>query len=372
VPLSTPTWRPHPAVLRVAVYAFCFLVIGAAVWLVVQVLSLLGLALFPVVVATFLTRVLSVPSGWLRRRGWRPAPSAAVVLVGFLVLVGLVIALIAPPMVREFSNLGSTVEDGVAEIEDWLVEDSPFDVTRRDVEDAKDDASRRARRVLRDSEGEVAAGARLALSGLVGLVLALIFTFFAVKDGPRFQRWALGLLPEQRRDDAVAVARASWASLGGYLRGAALLGVVEAFIIGGTMLVAGGSLILPVMLLTFVAAFVPLVGASVAGTIAVLVTLATGGLVNALAVGVVVILVQQFDNDLLAPWIYGKALSMHPAVILLSIATGTALFGFVGTVLAVPLTAVVINSVTALRGPPLDDGDGDARSSSMAPTGGAG
>ena len=108
-------------------------------------------------------------------------------------------------------------------------------------------------------------------------------------------------------------------------------------------------------------------GAVAAGVIAVLVTLAAGGVVPALIVGVVALLVQQLDNDLLAPWIYGKSLELHPVVVLLAIATGTALFGFAGTVLAVPVTATVLTSIAALR----DDGGGAPDDGGGAPDDGA-
>lgn len=363
---ATSSWRPHPIILRVAAHAGCLVVIGAAIWLVLQVLAQLTLVLFPVAVALFLTRVLSVPGGWLRRRGWRPAPAATTVLLGFLAVVALAVALIAPPMIEEFRDLGPTVEEGLTDIEDWIVRDAPVDVTRSDLDDLKDDAADRGREALGESQEQVTAGALAVLAGLAGLLLALILTFFALKDGPALQQWATRTVPERRRDEAVTVARASWATLGGYLRGAALLGIVEAITIGIAMTIVGSGLALPVMLLTFVAAFVPLVGATVAGIVAVLVTLASGGLIDALIIAAVAVIVQQFDNDLLAPWIYGKALSMHPATILLSITTGTALFGFVGTVAAVPLTAVVLSSVAALRGA-RPTGDGDATTARGAP-----
>jgi predicted PurR-regulated permease PerM len=318
--------------------------------MVLQVLGQLALVLFPLAVALFITRALSVPAGWLRARGWRPAPAAAATLVGALLLLVALVALVAPPMVDEFSHLGPTLDEGVGQVEDWLVEDSPFDLTRRDVEDARDDVTDRARDALRHSGDQVTRGVRTAVSGLAGLLLALVLTFFALKDGPHFVHWVDGRVESRRRDQLRTVAQASWAAIGGYLRGAAILGLVEAVIIGGTMAVMGAGLVVPVMLLTFAAAFVPIVGAVVAGVIAVLVTLAAGGLVPALVVGVVALLVQQLDNDLLAPWIYGKSLELHPVVILLAIAAGTALFGFAGTVLAVPFTATVLSSVAALRG----------------------
>ncbi len=277
-------------------------------------------------------------------------------MLGAVLLVVGLIAAIAPPMVDEFSHLGPTLDEGVGEIEDWLVEDSPFDLTRQEVEDAEDEIVARGRDLLENSEEQVTQGVLLVGSGLAGLLLALILSFFALKDGPRFVAWVDHRLPDHRREQVRTVARASWDAIGGYLRGAALLGLLEAVVIGATMAIMGAGLVIPVMLLTFAAAFVPIVGATVAGVIAVLVTLAAGGVVPALVVGVVVVLVQQLDNDLLAPWIYGRSLELHPVVILLSIAAGTALFGFAGTVLAVPVTATVVSSALALRG----EGPGDA------------
>lgn len=363
-------WRPHPTVERVTVLAACAVVIGAAVWMSLVVLSQLALVLFPIIVATFLTRILSVPAGWLRARGWRPAPTAATVLLGFLATVAVGVSLIAPPVVEEFTGLGPTIRDGIDQVEGWIVEDSGFDITQQDIDDFKDDVLERGREQLEDSDDQVAAGARAVFAAFAGLILALILTLFAVKDGPEFQRWALGVLPERHRSKAARAAQAGWDSLGGYLRGAALLGIVEAIVIGGTMAILGAKLVIPVMVLTFVAAFIPIVGASAAGVIAVLVTLATGSLTDAVIVAIVAVLVQQFDNDLLAPWIYGKALSMHPVVILLSITTGTALFGWVGTIMAVPVTAVALSVTAALRASPEDGeaGDGDAEEPAGAAT----
>lgn len=350
--MRAPDWSPHPTVLRATAYAACFVVVGVATWMALTVLGQLVIVLAPVAVALFATRALSVPAGWLAGRGWRPAPAAATTLVGALLLVAGLVALLAPPMVDEFSNLGPTVEEGITEVEDWLVDDGPFDISRQEVEDAEDDLVARGRDVLEGSEEQLTRGARTAVSGLAGLLLAVILTFFALKDGPRFVAWVDRCTPADHQHTVRTIAQASWGALGGYLRGAALLGLLEAIVIGATMAIMGAGLVIPVMVLTFAAAFVPLVGATVAGVIAVLVTLAAGGLVPALVVAVVAVLVQQLDNDLLAPWIYGRSLELHPVVILLSIAAGTGLFGFAGTVLAVPVTATIISSVAALRGVP--------------------
>lgn len=343
------SWLPPSKLLRWTAIAVCLLILGGTAVAGAVLLSELRLVVLPLVIAAFLTRILVVPANGLERRGWRPAPRTVVVLLGFLAgIVGLV-SLIAPPVADEFSGLGPILEDGVAQVEDWIVEDSPFDLTRPDLERLKEQAGDQIRTQLEGSPEQVAAGAARALEVLAGIILGLILTFFAVKDGKVLQAWLVRKTPADKRPEAVAMANASWTVLGGYLRGAALLGLVEGIVIGVAMYFVGAELVIPMMVLTFVAAFVPIVGATVAGIVAVLVTLATAGFTEAIIIAVVAVLVQQFDNDLLAPWIYGKALEMHPATILLAITTGTALFGFAGTILAVPVTAVAVAAYCARR-----------------------
>ena len=342
-------WRPHPTVLRITAYAACLVIVGYALRQVVELLGQMSIVFFPVVAAVFLVRVLAVPARWLSSKGWRPAPAAATAVGGFLALLVGAGLVIVPPTAQEFGTLGDTISDGTQQVEDWLVEDSSFDINRRDIENFKDDVADRGRQTLENSTSTIAYGARLVVEILVGFVLALVLTFFFIKDGPQLHTWLTGLLPIAYRSSGEVLIRSAWVTLGGYLRGAALLGLLEAAIIGATMGLTGASLVVPVMLLTFLAAFIPLVGATVAGVLAVLVTLASAGFADALIVGAVAVLVQQFDNDLLAPWIYGKALELHPAVILLSIATGTALFGIAGTFLAVPVVGIAINGVAAVK-----------------------
>ena len=339
----------HPTIEWLAAYSWRLLVIGAVGVAGLWVLGELRVVVFPVVLALFLTRILSGPAGWLKRHGWPALLATWTVLLGFFVALASTGALIVPTVVDEFGSLGPTLEEANDDIDEWLVEDSPFDLTRQEVEDSRERLSEQARNALNSSDGSVVRGAVLVAEVLAGLLLGVILTLFVLKDGPRFQRWATGRFPPDRRAEIRVMAAAAWDALGGYLRSAAILGIVEAIIIGLAVFIAGGDLVVPVMVVTFMAAFVPLVGAIVAGAIAVLVTLATGGIGGAIAVLIVAIVVQQLDNDLLAPFIYGRNLELHPVVVLLAIASGSALFGIAGTFLAVPVTAVVINSVKARR-----------------------
>jgi putative heme transporter len=111
----------------------------------------------------------------------------------------------------------------------------------------------------------------------------------------------------------------------------------------------GGALAVPVGVITFFAAFLPFAGAVLAGAVAVLVTLVSAGFTPAVIVLVVAVLVQQFDNDLLAPIVFGRNLELHPLIVLGAIVAGSTLFGAFGAVLAVPVTAVTLNVVAEWR-----------------------
>jgi predicted PurR-regulated permease PerM len=328
---------------RLAAYAWRLLVLAAVLIAFLWLLGQLWVLLVAVVIGTLLTRALDPVNRWLRAHGVKPGLAALLSLVLFLGVLVLAGWVIIPSVADEFESLGPTLTEAVDDVEEWLVQDAPVDVSQRDVDRFRENIGDAISNALSTSGGSVVSGALVALEVFTGLLLSLVATFFLLKDGPDGQRWILDRAPVHRHDIIRRMAQRAWETIGGYLRGSGLLGVVEALIIGGTMAVAGAELVAPVMVLTLAAAFVPMVGAVVAGIVAVLVTLATAGFTAALIVGGVAIVVQQLDNDLLAPVIFGKALSLHPLIILFAVVGGGALFGFAGTVLAVPVTAVIVN-----------------------------
>lgn len=361
VPRTTPARRRpdvHPAIERLAAYSWRLIAIGVVAWFVLQLLATLRIVVFPIVIALFLTVVLTPPARWLRNLGLPPLLAVWAVFLGFLGVLVLAGFLIVPAIADEFADLGPTVEEAVESVEDWLVEDSPFDIDRQRLDQLQNQASDRISEAVRGSGGVILETAVLVFEVFAGLVLALVMTFFFLKDGERFQQWALRHIPREHQDTIRRGANRGWTTIAGYLRGSAALGVIEGVIIGLTLLATGASLVVPVMVLTFFAAFVPFVGAVVAGTIAVAVALATAGFAPALIVAGVALAVQQFDNDLLAPFVFGKALDLHPLIILVSVAAGGTLGGLAGAFLAVPVTATIINVTTAVRNGDADDDDG--------------
>jgi predicted PurR-regulated permease PerM len=319
--------------------AWRLLVVAGAILAVLLLLGRLQLVFVPVFIALLITCALAPPARWLERRGVHTALASALVFITALGIVAGVIAAIVPAIVDEFQNLGPTLSEAGNEVEDWLV-DGPFDLKRSQVNDYRDDLGDRIGGIAAGSSGGLISGARTVLEIMAGLVLSLVLSFFFVKDARVFQRWGLSKVPVADRDFVRDAATKAWRTLGNYLVGAAAIGLVEAVVIGVAVALAGGSLVVPVMVLTFAAAFFPIVGAIVAGAVAVLVTFVSSGFTPALIVLVVVILVQQFDTDLLAPLIYGRAVRLHPVVVLVALTAGGTIAGIVGAFVAVPITAV--------------------------------
>ncbi|MGH9112226.1 MAG: AI-2E family transporter [Acidimicrobiales bacterium] len=344
----------HPVVARLGAYSWRLIGMGivglAVLWLVAQ----LWVLLLAAAIATFLARALDPAARFLRARGWPRALVAASVLLGFLLVVAGTFAVLVPSIASEFDDLGPTVEDAIDDLEDWLVDDSPFDVSRQDVEDFRDQADERVGDLLESQSGTLVSGTVLVFEVFAGILLALVTTFFILKDGDRFGQWFLGRFPEHRRDLSERMGARAWRTLGGYLKGSATLGVIEGIIIGTTVWLVGGKLAIPLAIVTFFAAFIPFVGAIVAGALAILVALVTAGVDGAIVVAIVAVVVQQLDNDFLAPWVFGKNLELHPLVILVAITAGGTLFGIFGAFLAVPVSAVLINLLAELRVVPED------------------
>jgi putative heme transporter len=344
--------RVHPLLDKLAAYAWRLIVIGIALLALLWLVQRIRVVVFAIVIALFLARAVSPLAQRLTARRWRPGLAAVASMLALFVVVGGVLAVVAPAFADELGSIGTTVSRGIDDIEDWLVEDSPWDIRRSDVEQVRDRVGEQVAQFVGGSNDAITRRAIVVAEVITGAVLAIVLTFFMLRDGRKFVVAMVRLAPRRNQPSLHRAMQASWDTLAGYLRGATLLGVVEAAVIGLALFLAGGSLVIPVMIITFMSAYVPVVGAITSGVIAVLVALVSGGATAAVIVGAVAFLVQQLDNELLAPLIYGRALDLHPVVILVSVVAGAALFGITGALIAVPLVAVSVNSVREFRRTP--------------------
>lgn len=332
-----------------AAYAWRFLVVVAAAVILVYVLVTLRLIVIPMVVALLLSTLLVPLAERLRRRGLPSLLAAWIVFAGSLAVLAGIVYFIVPAIADELDNLSRDVRQGTEDVITWLTE-GPLDLTRAEIDGYVDRIADQVRERQSSIVSGAFRGAYLLVEVVVGTLLTAVLTFFFVKDGNRISTALLEMFPRRRQDDIRTVARRSWEALGAYIRGTAIVGLVDAVAIGGTMLVLGVPLVVPIAVITFFAAFFPLVGAVVAGVIAALVALVTTGFLPALILVAATIVVQQVEGDVLQPLVLGRAVNLHPLVILLSLTAGAIVAGIAGAFLAVPVAAVGAVVVAHLRG----------------------
>jgi predicted PurR-regulated permease PerM len=197
---------------------------------------------------------------------------------------------------------------------------------------------------LQASAATLAAGVLTGVTAvtnvLITAALVLVLTFFFLKDGPRFLPWLNGVVGARAARHVDVVLARAWSTLGSFIQGQALVGLVDAVLIGIGLVVCGVPLALPLAVLTFFGGFVPIIGAFVVGALAVLVALVTKGTTIALVVLGIIFAVQQIEGNVLQPVLQGKSLRLHPAVVILAVAAGSALYGIAGAFLSVPVAAV--------------------------------
>lgn len=320
---------------RVAVNLF---LIAVAVIGGLWVLGELRVVVVPVLASLLLATLLVPPADFLRRQGWPSALATGVVMIAAAVLLGGLVALIAPAFVDQFDELESSVDEAVNEVVRWLVQ-GPFDLERSQIDEAVQNGLDSLRQNAGGIGRGVLSGASMLAEVIAGLLLMVVLVFFFVHDGRGMWKFGLSLVPRGRRELVDGAGREAWAATAGYMRGVALIAVVDAALIGIALAVIGVPLVVPLMVLVFLGAFIPLVGAVASGAIAALVALISNGVVDAALVLGAIVVIQQVEGDLLYPNVVGRMIRLHPVAILLVLTAGTVVAGIIGALLAIPAAA---------------------------------
>ena len=309
---------------------------GVALWLLGKMWSVI----WPLVVALLLTTLTWPLARFLRNHRWPPALAASVVtVVALLVAVGVVV-LIAAPVASQASELAKGVVDGIQQIREWA-SGPPLNIGDDQVTTAFDAAIDRIQNSVGSIVTATVTGVGTVVNGVVTTVLAIFLMFFFLKDGPRFLPWLTRQLPGRLAVDVPTVALRSWDTLGAFVRSQAFVGLLDAIFIGLGLWIVGVPLVLPLAVLTFVTAFIPVVGALFAGLVAVLIALVFNGPTDALIVLGIIIAVQQLEGNVFQPMVQSRGLGLHAGVVLLAVTLGGSLAGIVGSLLAVPVAALI-------------------------------
>jgi predicted PurR-regulated permease PerM len=316
------------------------IVIAAAAWVIGWGIGAIWVVLFPVSLALIVSTVLGPPAAWLRSKGWPAGVAAAVIVLGFIALIVGIIALLTPQVAGQANEVASGASDGLQKVRDWLTGE-PLNLSDGQITRAISAVQDKIQASASSISSGVFSTIGAATSAIVNLVLVLMLSFFFVKDGHKFLPWLKTVSGQRAGDHIIEVLGRMWNTLGGFIRTQTLVAMIDAVIIGGGLAILGSPLAVPLGVVTFFGAYIPIIGAFVSGALAVLVTLVTNNPKDALIALIIVVAVQQLEGNVLSPMLQGKNMNLHPAVVLLSVAGGGTLFGITGAFLAVPVAASV-------------------------------
>jgi predicted PurR-regulated permease PerM len=331
-----------------AAWSWRLLLLAIAIYLIARLLGVLYIVVVPCVAALLLTALLQPLAARLRRAGLTAMLATWVtLLIAAAVLTGLVL-LVANRVRADYPTLLAETKHTTARVQSWLA-GPPFHVKNSDVQKFLNNIPSYLSKHRTLVEGTVVTGGKIASEFFAGLVLMLFVIFFLIKDGDRIWNWLLGAMRTGTARRVDRAGHAAWLVLVYYMRGTVAVAAIHALVIGLVLWIMGVPLAVPLAVLVFLAAFIPLVGLLVAGALAVVVTLATKGWVDAVILLGILIIEDQLEAHLLQPQVVGKMIRLHPLAVILSLAAGGVLAGIPGAVVAVPIVAVITRALPELR-----------------------
>ncbi|MFJ2882980.1 AI-2E family transporter [Streptomyces sp. NPDC086796] len=340
--------RVNPTFQTAAAYAWRILVVGAVVYAVFSALGRFHEVAAAVFLGLVVTAVLRPVADLLDRVMPRPL-AVAVALFGSIVLVLGVLTLVGEVVAGERSGLEREFGDGVGRIERWL-EGEPFRLDPRTLDDLQSRIGQYLSSHRSALISTAVSGAGRLVEVVTVFVLALFCSVFFIHSGDRQWNWFCDQLPPKARTRVVIAGRAAWRTFTGYTHGIILVAGTNAVFVGLALFALGVPLALPLALLEFFAAFVPLIGSPIALAIAAVVALAAKGPIVAAVVLVLIVVIGQIEGHLLHPLVMSWAVRLHPVVVALSVIGGAIAAGVLGAVVAVPLVSVLWAVRQALRG----------------------
>lgn len=337
---------PHS--LRIAAaWSWRLIVVGVVGWVLLRFIGTVSIVVIPLAIALLLSALLAPAVGWLLKLRLPPSLATFLVLICGIGAVAGTLTLVVNQFVDGLPQLTVKASAGIRQIQDWA-RTGPLHLKQDELDQAINSAQSWINlNTSQLTETGFATAATLA-EVLTGLLLVLFATFFFLRDGRKIWRFLVRLFPVNARWSLSDAGDASWATLGSYVRATVLVAFIDAAGIGLALVILDIPFPFPLAALVFLGAFIPIVGASVSGAVAVLVALVDQGWIVALILLGAVILIQQIEGHVLQPLIMGRAVAIHPLVVIIGIASGVVLAGIIGALVAVPLIAVLNTGVRRL------------------------
>lgn len=343
-----------------ASWAWRLLLIAAAGYGVLWLVGYFAVVTIPLAVALLVGALASPFVRGLVRFGVPRGLAALVVVVTGFAVVGLLLSFAGQQVASGANDLADSTVKGLEEIRDWLkngplqASDSQINDYIKQAQDLITENSRDGEFLTRVTEFGAALGHVVA-----GFFISLFATYFFLADGDRIWAWIVRLAPRAARERVDSSGRVAWISLVQFVRATVIVALVDAAGIAIGAAVLDVPFVLAIGVLVFLGAFVPVIGATIAGSVAILVALVDQGPVTALLMGAVVIAVQQLEGHVLQPFLLGRWVAIHPLGVIMAIAAGVLVAGVIGALVAVPIAAAVnavVLHLAELAEPPAPEG----------------
>ncbi|MGN6379022.1 MAG: AI-2E family transporter [Gaiellales bacterium] len=324
------------------------LVTLAFVAVLVGVLIAAEVVVLPLLLSLMITSVLSPVMQLIHRRGVSRGWASLLTLLAVVAAVLVALTVAVRSIAGSWSDLAANMSKGLQKLEQKL-QAAPLHLSSSQAHQTTDAAHAAGAKVVGVlAQGVVSVIPAITTAAATAL-LTLVMTFFFLRDGRNIWRWSMTQVPGANLALLYQIAARSWRTIGGYVKGQAIIATFDGVMIGIGLALIGVPLAVPLAILTFFLAFIPTLGAIIAGAAATLVGFAHGGLTDAVLVILLTLGVNQ-SEALLSPFVVGRAVNLHPLVVLLASTVGMALAGVVGGFLAVPVTAVTYGAFQELRG----------------------
>lgn len=328
-----------PRGLRTATaYAWRMLVIAAAIGVAIWLIMQLKFIVIPLLVGILISALLFPVFTWMLRHRVPRWLAIVFSLVAAIAVVGGLLWLAVFQITRQWPEVEARTLASIEQLRTALM-DGPFHVTAEQI-----DAWLNAVVKMIEEQNELLLSGALAVGNtlghvLTGALLAFFILLCILADGAGIWRWTVRLFPRTARSAVDGAGRAGWVTVVNYARTQLLVATIDAIGIGLGAFLLGVPLAVPIGVLVFLGAFVPIVGAVVTGALAVFLALVYNGPLVALWMLLVVLGVQQLEGHVLQPLLMGSAVKVHPLAVVLVVAGGAMIAGIPGALFAVPLAA---------------------------------
>ncbi|RJO77254.1 AI-2E family transporter [Nocardia panacis] len=330
-----------------AEWCWRLLIIFGAAFAVWQLIQKLNTVVIPTALALLAAALLAPLVNAMNRLGIPRSLGVFVALVGSLGVVAGIMTFVVEQFIAGVPQLSDEVTHSIHAIQDWLI-NGPLHLSNEQIRNAGDTIVK----TIRANQDALTSGA-LATATVIGHILTGAFlTFFILIfflfGGDQIWEFVTRLIPTAHRDRVRTAGRLGFGTLVGFVRATVVVAAVDAVGIGSGLAILSVPLALPLASLVFVGAFIPIIGAFLAGSIAVFIALVTKGWVTALIVLGIIVAVMQLESHVLQPLLLGRAVSIHPLAVVLAIAAGVVIGGIGGGLMAVPMVAVLNTAIRSL------------------------